>query len=114
MAKFIILYCCLVGLLVLSGCAQEKTTAVNPPTGGAIRTAGHENPAAANKKRIPHFIRAWGKHGRRPGEFIQPWRIAIDANDNIYVLDRVQSNIQKFDKNGNYLAGFGRLEIGRA
>jgi DNA-binding beta-propeller fold protein YncE len=56
-------------------------------------------------------IRAWGKPGTGPGEFHLPHAIAIDENDIIYVGDRENGRIQRFDRQGKYLGewdGLGR------
>jgi DNA-binding beta-propeller fold protein YncE len=46
------------------------------------------------------FIKAWGKHGKAPGEFDTPHGIALDADGHVYVADRVNSRVQVFDGDG--------------
>ena len=41
------------------------------------------------------------------GQFYFPRGIAIDSNDNIYVIDFLNSRIQVFDSNGNFITKFG-------
>ncbi len=53
------------------------------------------------------FLREWGSYGNGDGLFNLPMGIAIDSDDNVYVVDPYVSNIQKFDNNGNFLSKFG-------
>lgn len=48
-------------------------------------------------------LNEWGSAGRGPGEFNVVHGIAIDSNDNIYVADRENGRIQRFDRNGQLL-----------
>jgi streptogramin lyase len=41
-----------------------------------------------------------------------PWGIAVDAQGNVYVADTWNHFIKKFDKNGEFIAGFGGPELG--
>lgn len=49
------------------------------------------------------YIFEWGKKGNKPGEFNTPHGIDLDLQGNIYVADRDNNRIQKFDNNGNFL-----------
>ena len=49
------------------------------------------------------YIKAWGKYGNKPGEFIIPHAIAIDKNNTIYVADRQNNRVQLFDTAGHFL-----------
>ncbi len=49
------------------------------------------------------FIKAWGKRGSGPGEFIQPHALAFDSKGRLFVGDRSNNRIQIFDQNGTYL-----------
>jgi hypothetical protein len=60
------------------------------------------------------FVLKWGGTGSGDGQFNLapadlglPGGIAIDSMDNVYVIDRGNSRIQKFDKNGIYLLQWG-------
>ncbi|MCG8448353.1 MAG: hypothetical protein MI725_02080 [Pirellulales bacterium] len=44
----------------------------------------------------------WGKRGITPGRLQKPRAVAIDVNDNLYIVD-MTARIQAFDANGNYL-----------
>jgi len=54
------------------------------------------------------FLRAWGGEGEGPGQFRFPGAIALDRAGNVYVVDVLNSRVQKFDPNGNVLGVFGK------
>jgi sugar lactone lactonase YvrE len=57
------------------------------------------------------FIKAWGKHGKGPGELDVPHGIAMDSAGRVYVGDRSNGRVQIFDADGKFLAEwkqFGR------
>jgi len=47
------------------------------------------------------FIKEFGKHGRRPGEFMGPHGLAFDSKARLFVADRSNNRIQIFDKDMN-------------
>jgi hypothetical protein len=49
------------------------------------------------------FIQLWGSEGVLPGQFASPRGIAVDANDNIYVVDSGNNRIQIFDTDGRFV-----------
>ena len=49
----------------------------------------------------------WGSEGSGDGQFNNPYGIAIDANDNVYVADYNNHRIQKFDSSGNFISKWG-------
>lgn len=51
-------------------------------------------------------IKAFGRTGRGPGEFLQPRDIEIDNEGNIYTFDRTLFRINKYDPSGNYINSF--------
>ena len=54
----------------------------------------------------------WGNRGTGPGEFNLPHAIAIDENDVIYIGDRENGRIQRFERDGRhrrYLGEWGGL-----
>jgi NHL repeat-containing protein len=57
------------------------------------------------------FIKEFGRHGRKPGEFIGPHGLAFDSRGRLFVADRSNNRIQIFDKDMNVVdvwTHFGR------
>lgn len=48
-------------------------------------------------------IREWGTPGKRPGQFVLPHSIQIDPAGVVYVADRENGRVQRFDQSGKYL-----------
>ena len=49
------------------------------------------------------FELQWGESGTNSGKFLHPQQLAIDSENNIFVTDRDNSRVQKFDDQGNYI-----------
>ncbi len=58
---------------------------------------------AADGKRLA----AWGTAGSGDGEFVEPFGIAVDSLDCVYVADSGNHRIQKFDPRGRFLCAWG-------
>jgi tripartite motif-containing protein 71 len=58
------------------------------------------------------LIDQWGSHGTGDGEFISPRSIAIDSQGNVFVVDVLNSRIQKFNNNGTFLTKWGSRGTG--
>ena len=52
-------------------------------------------------------IRTFGTRGSKNGQLQEAWGVAVDKNDNIYVVDRGNYRIQKFTPNGDFVAAAG-------
>ena len=48
-------------------------------------------------------LREWGSAGTGPGQFRLPHSIQIDSNNTIYVADRENGRVQRFDRTGTFL-----------
>ncbi|MEP7116480.1 MAG: peptidyl-alpha-hydroxyglycine alpha-amidating lyase family protein [Acidobacteriota bacterium] len=48
-------------------------------------------------------LREWGTAGTSPGQFVLPHSIQIDAAGVVYVADRENGRVQRFDQMGKYL-----------
>jgi uncharacterized protein (TIGR03663 family) len=62
------------------------------------------------------FLYGWGTFGAEPGQFHEPWGIAVDENF-VYVADTWNHRVQKFTHDGEFVALFGQSglpEVGDA
>lgn len=57
-----------------------------------------------------HKVREWGTAGTGPGQFVLPHSIQIDAAGIVYVADRENGRVQRFDQTGKFL---GEWSYGR-
>src|SRR5262249_2197035 len=53
------------------------------------------------------FVTKWGSAGSGDAQFEFPWGVAVDGSGNVYVADRDNNGIQKFDANGAFLTKWG-------
>jgi DNA-binding beta-propeller fold protein YncE len=54
------------------------------------------------------FVRQWGSLGIALGQFSETVPgIAIDTNNRVYVVDKINSHVHMFDNTGNYLSSWG-------
>jgi len=60
----------------------------------------------------PTTLPAYGVPGTGTGQFQRPMGIAVDQGGNIWVADRENNRIEKFDEAGNFLMQFGALGSG--
>lgn len=54
-------------------------------------------------------IKVFGEVGDGDGQFRLPLGIDVDRQGNVYVCDMMRCRVQKFDPEGNYLAGVGMM-----
>ncbi|MBN1878468.1 MAG: TIGR03663 family protein [Anaerolineae bacterium] len=54
-------------------------------------------------------LHLWGGYGTAPGEFNEPWGVAVDLEGFVYVADTWNHRVQKFDATGNFVATWGSL-----
>ena len=90
---------------------------LNRPSGIAVDSSNNVYVADEGNNRIQKFtsngtfITKWGNKGNKDEEF--EWSeyeyigIAIDKNDNIYVVDKGNNRIQKFTSSGDFAAKWG-------
>jgi DNA-binding beta-propeller fold protein YncE len=64
---------------------------------------GYGNSRVVKFSKEGKYIFEWGKKGNKPGEFNTPHGIDLDLQGNVYVADRDNNRIQKFDANGTFL-----------
>jgi DNA-binding beta-propeller fold protein YncE len=81
--------------------------------GNVVVTDGYGNNRLVMFSKDGAFIKQVGKGAGGPadkgtgdGEFVLPHKLAVDATDTIYAIDRENRRIQVFDKNLNYVRQF--------
>ncbi len=53
------------------------------------------------------FVRGWGSFGTEPGQFNEPWGLAVDE-EYLYVADTWNHRVQKFTLDGEFAGAFGQ------
>jgi peptidylamidoglycolate lyase len=64
---------------------------------------GYRNSRVVKFSREGKYLFEWGRKGTGEGEFDTPHAIDIDSRGNVYVADRENNRIQKFDAGGKFL-----------
>ncbi|HKU40350.1 MAG TPA: peptidyl-alpha-hydroxyglycine alpha-amidating lyase family protein [Polyangiales bacterium] len=81
---------------------------------GSIYVAdGYGNSRVVQLDAQGNFVRAWGTRGSQPGQFDTPHSIALDAQRRVYVADRGNARIQRFDEHGEFIDEWKSAELGR-
>jgi DNA-binding beta-propeller fold protein YncE len=80
------------------------------PHGRLFITDGYGNARVLEYTPDGKRVRQWGTAGSGAGEFKLPHGITIDRDNIIYVADRENGRVQKFDLDGKYL---GEWALGR-
>jgi hypothetical protein len=93
-------------LLLIVNClyAQEKQITKD------INTIYNERPRWENNSKIKlQFVRQYGGLEDTTSHYLnKPYSVAVDSKDNLYILDKGNYMIQKYDKNGQYIKSIGR------
>lgn len=82
----------------------------NSPSGVAIASNGdiyvsdgYGNHRVHNFSSTGELKNSWGRSGTGPGEFTLLHKVGIDSQDRVYICDRENNRIQRFDLAGNYI-----------
>jgi DNA-binding beta-propeller fold protein YncE len=93
--------------------AGTDSTHFNLPTDVAVAndgsfyvSDGYGNSRVVKFSPEGRFMFAWGTKGDQAGEFNTPHGIDLDAAGNVYVADRENNRIQKFDGNGKIISSW--------
>lgn len=98
-----------VGGLPESGSAFRGTADIAFVPGGRMFIAdGYGNARILEYSAQGKRVREWGAHGTEPGQFHLPHGIAT-RDGILYVADRENGRIQRFDLNGRYKGEWGHL-----
>ena len=79
------------------------------PNGHLFIADGYGNSRILEYTPDGNRVKQWGKPGTGPGEFHLPHAIQIDSEGTIYVADRENGRIQKFDLDGHFLGEIPHL-----
>ncbi|GEM_PF-2690262 len=63
--------------------------------------------SSAHLAASPTFLLQWGTEGSEPGQFRQPYAITIDNSNTLYITDKLNHRVQKFDSQGQFLNQWG-------
>lgn len=58
-------------------------------------------------RRTGQLLRTIGEPGGGPGQFVRPIGVAVDEQGNVYVMDVMKCQLQKFDPAGHVISSFG-------
>lgn len=88
----------------------NDSTHFNYPTDVSVATDGsfyvsdgYRNSRIIKFSKEGKYLFQWGKEGSAEGEFNIPHGIDLDSHGNVYVADRENNRIQKFDSKGHFL-----------
>src|ERR1043166_2641812 len=79
------------------------------PNGRIYISDGYGNARVLEYNTRGERVRQWGSHGTGPGQFNQPHGIAVDDQGIVYVADRNNARLQRFDLDGKYLGEWNHL-----
>jgi DNA-binding beta-propeller fold protein YncE len=79
------------------------------PNGHLYISDGYGNARVLEYSADGKRLRQWGSAGEGRGQFRQPHGIAVDEQGTVYVADRQNGRVQRFDPGGNYLGEWANL-----
>ena len=79
------------------------------PNGHLYISDGYGNARILEYSAGGERLREWGSAGTGPGQFRQPHGIAVDEDGIVYVADRQNGRLQRFDPAGRYLGEWANL-----
>ncbi len=79
------------------------------PNGHLFISDGYGNARILEYTADGKRLREWGSAGKGPGQFRQPHGIAVDEDGIVYVADRQNGRLQRFDLNGKYVGEWANL-----
>ena len=62
---------------------------------------------AQEHKKTSSLLLAWGSQGSGPGQFYNPWGVAVDSSGNVYVVDYGNNRVEKFTSSGTFVTQWG-------
>jgi peptidylamidoglycolate lyase len=92
---------------------NRPTDVAVAPDGTIYVSDGYGNSRVVELAADGTFVRDWGTFGSGPGQFDTPHSIAIDGGGRIYVADRGNARIERFDLGGQFIDQWQSSELGR-
>ena len=93
---------------------RSRASSASSPAWSRTTRATTTSPNTASYDRIQkfspeeRFLRQWGGHGAKPGQFIRPQQMVFDENEHLWVADACNHRIQVFDTEGKLLRCWGK------
>jgi sugar lactone lactonase YvrE len=85
---------------------NEVSDVLQAPNGDIFVADGHDPDGNFRMLKYDHnwkFISMWGQKGNRPEDFSPPHGLAMDREGRLYVADRGNRAVKRFDQNGKLL-----------
>ena len=82
---------------------RPTSAAIRPDNGDIYVSDGYGNSRVHIFSADGDHKLSWGSPGIDAGQFMRPHNIALDGNNNVYVVDREAHRVQIFDENGTFL-----------
>lgn len=88
----------------------------NTPIGIAVDSSDNIYVVDSKNNRIKKYsntgslLKTWGKQGSSDGDFVYPRGVAVNKNNEVFVIDRVR--VQKFSSEGEFISAFGKQGVG--
>jgi sugar lactone lactonase YvrE len=85
---------------------NQPSNVLVAPNGEIFVADGHggdSNARIVKFSKDGKFIKTWGRKGAAPGQFDTPHMLAMDTAGRLFVADRVNSRLQIFDQDGQFL-----------
>jgi DNA-binding beta-propeller fold protein YncE len=79
------------------------------PDGHLLIADGYGNARILEYSADGKRLKQWGTPGNGPGEFQLPHSIQVASDGTVYVADRENGRIEKFDREGKYLAEYPNM-----
>ena len=80
--------------------------------GSEFALTDHNNQRVQKFNSSGAYITKWGGYGTGDGMFKRPYDVAVDSNNNVYVVDTSNERIQKFTSSGTFISKWGSLGSG--
>lgn len=88
---------------------RPTSASIMPSNGDVYISDGYGNSRIHVYSDQGEYKFSWGEPGIDAGQFIRPHNIAIDSDDQVYVVDREAHRIQVFDAKGNFVTMWNNI-----